>query len=122
VSPTTHPIHVTRADSDRPQGLYYYLGSVVDLSDDPEVHFKYIQAATRIRSSSAVHQINREKKRKQNKFVLTCTLAAVMALHPRSTAVLSPYCAVLYSYIKLRHGVRVRLAGVNKNLNEIGAK
>jgi hypothetical protein len=45
-----------------------------------------------------------------------------MALHPRSTAVLSPYCAVLYSYIKLRHGVRVRLAGVNKNLNEIGAK
>jgi clathrin heavy chain len=29
------------------EGLYYYLGSVVNLSDDPEVHFKYIQAATR---------------------------------------------------------------------------
>lgn len=28
-------------------GLYYYLGSVVNLSEDPEVHFEYIQAATR---------------------------------------------------------------------------
>jgi len=27
-------------------GLYYYLGSVVNLCEDPEVHFKYIQAAT----------------------------------------------------------------------------
>jgi clathrin heavy chain len=27
-------------------GLYFYLGSIVNLSEDQEVHFKYIQAAT----------------------------------------------------------------------------
>ncbi|KAL6307404.1 armadillo-type protein [Sparassis latifolia] len=29
------------------EDLYYYLGSIVNLSQDSEVHFKYIQAATR---------------------------------------------------------------------------
>ncbi|KAJ6552786.1 hypothetical protein B0H19DRAFT_1263232 [Mycena capillaripes] len=29
------------------EGLYCYLGSVVNISEDPEVHFKYIQTATR---------------------------------------------------------------------------
>ncbi|KAG5640935.1 hypothetical protein DXG03_006606, partial [Asterophora parasitica] len=29
------------------EGLYYHLGSIVNLSKDPEVHFKYIQAAIR---------------------------------------------------------------------------
>ena len=24
------------------EGLYYYLGSIVDLSEDPEVHFQYM--------------------------------------------------------------------------------
>jgi hypothetical protein len=28
-------------------GLYYYPGSIVKLSEDPKVHFKYIQAVTR---------------------------------------------------------------------------
>lgn len=27
------------------EGLYYYLGSIVNFSQDPDVHFKYIQAA-----------------------------------------------------------------------------
>ncbi|CAF87487.1 unnamed protein product, partial [Tetraodon nigroviridis] len=26
-------------------GLFYFLGSIVNFSQDPEVHFKYIQAA-----------------------------------------------------------------------------
>ena len=27
------------------EGLYYYLGTIVNLSEDPKVRFKYIQAA-----------------------------------------------------------------------------
>lgn len=42
------------------EGLYYYLGSVVNLSQDPEVHFKYIQAATRTGQIREVERICRE--------------------------------------------------------------
>ncbi|WFD44415.1 Clathrin heavy chain [Malassezia psittaci] len=42
------------------EGLYYYLGSVVNLSEDPEVHFKYIQAATRTGQIREVERIVRE--------------------------------------------------------------
>lgn len=42
------------------EGLYYYLGSVVNLSEDPEVHFKYIQAATRTGQLREVERIVRE--------------------------------------------------------------
>ena len=42
------------------EGLYYYLGSVVNLSEDPEVHFKYIQAATRTGQLREVERICRE--------------------------------------------------------------
>ena len=41
-------------------GLYYYLGSIVNLSQDPEVHFKYIQAATRTNQIREVERICRE--------------------------------------------------------------
>ena len=42
------------------EGLYYYLGSIVNLSEDPEVHFKYIQAATRTGQLREVERIRRE--------------------------------------------------------------
>ncbi|KIY52907.1 clathrin heavy chain [Fistulina hepatica ATCC 64428] len=42
------------------EGLYYYLGSIVNLSTDPEVHFKYIQAATRTGQIREVERIVRE--------------------------------------------------------------
>jgi clathrin heavy chain len=42
------------------EGLYYYLGSIVNLSEDPEVHFKYIQAATRTGQLRKVERICRE--------------------------------------------------------------
>ncbi|KAL8278246.1 hypothetical protein RQP46_009419 [Phenoliferia psychrophenolica] len=42
------------------EGLYYYLGSIVNLSEDPEVHFKYIQAATRTGQIREVERIVRE--------------------------------------------------------------
>ncbi|KAH9458268.1 hypothetical protein Pst134EB_010570 [Puccinia striiformis f. sp. tritici] len=42
------------------EGLYYYLGSIVNLSTDPEVHFKYMQAATRTGQISKAERICRE--------------------------------------------------------------
>ncbi|KEI41487.1 uncharacterized protein L969DRAFT_58574 [Mixia osmundae IAM 14324] len=42
------------------EGLYYYLGSVVNISEDSEVHFKYIQAATRTGQVREVERICRE--------------------------------------------------------------
>jgi clathrin heavy chain len=42
------------------EGLYYYLGSIVNLSEHPEVHFKYIQAATRTGQIREVERICRE--------------------------------------------------------------
>ncbi|KAF8340017.1 armadillo-type protein [Cantharellus anzutake] len=39
------------------EGLYYYLGSVVNLSQDSEVHFKYIQAATQTGQIREVERI-----------------------------------------------------------------
>jgi clathrin heavy chain len=42
------------------EGLYYYLGSIVNLSEDPEVHFKYIEAATKMQQFTEVERICRD--------------------------------------------------------------
>ncbi|KAI9810581.1 MAG: hypothetical protein M1826_003503 [Phylliscum demangeonii] len=42
------------------EGLYYYLGSIVNVSQDPEVHFKYIEAATKTGQLTEVERICRE--------------------------------------------------------------
>ncbi|VDN31264.1 unnamed protein product [Gongylonema pulchrum] len=42
------------------EGLFYFLGSIVNFSQDPEVHFKYIQAATRTGQIKEVERICRE--------------------------------------------------------------
>jgi clathrin heavy chain len=42
------------------EGLYYYLGAVVNFSQDSEVHFKYIQAACRTGQLKEVERICRE--------------------------------------------------------------
>ncbi|KAG0165695.1 hypothetical protein DFQ28_008457 [Apophysomyces sp. BC1034] len=42
------------------EGLYYYLGSIVNVSEDPLVHFKYIQAACRTGNIREVERICRE--------------------------------------------------------------
>ncbi|CAG8762321.1 8958_t:CDS:2, partial [Acaulospora morrowiae] len=44
------------------EGLYYYLGSIVNLSTDPDVHFKYIQAAVKIGQIKEVERICRESQ------------------------------------------------------------
>ena len=42
------------------EGLFYYLGSIVNLSEDPEVVFKYIQAATKFQKYVEVERICRD--------------------------------------------------------------
>ncbi|KAI8057181.1 hypothetical protein BDF22DRAFT_669946 [Syncephalis plumigaleata] len=42
------------------EGLYYYLGSVVNFTQDSEVHFKYIQAAVKTNQLREVERICRE--------------------------------------------------------------
>lgn len=44
------------------EGLYYYLGSIVNLNEDADVHFKYIQAATRCGQFSEVERICRDSQ------------------------------------------------------------
>jgi clathrin heavy chain len=45
------------------EGLYYYLGSIVNLSEDPEVHFKYIEAATKMQQFTEVERICRDSSK-----------------------------------------------------------
>ncbi|KAL7629469.1 Clathrin heavy chain [Parahypoxylon ruwenzoriense] len=42
------------------EGLFYYLGSIVNLSQDADVHFKYIEAATRMGQFNEVERICRD--------------------------------------------------------------
>ncbi|KAI9818123.1 MAG: hypothetical protein M1827_000748 [Pycnora praestabilis] len=42
------------------EGLYFYLGSIVNVSEDPDVHFKYIEAATKMGQSTEVERICRD--------------------------------------------------------------
>lgn len=42
------------------EGLYHYLGSIVNLSEEPEVVFKYIEAATATKNISEVERICRD--------------------------------------------------------------
>lgn len=42
------------------EGLYYYLGSIVNLSEDPDVVFKYLEAATTMNQVTEVQRICRE--------------------------------------------------------------
>ncbi|KAI1382048.1 clathrin heavy chain [Hypoxylon crocopeplum] len=42
------------------EGLFFYLGSIVNMSQDPDVHFKYIEAATRMGQFNEVERICRD--------------------------------------------------------------
>ena len=41
-------------------GLYFYLGSYIAFSEDPEVHFKYIEAAAKTNQLKEVERVTRE--------------------------------------------------------------
>lgn len=42
------------------EGLFHYLGSIVNVSEDADVHFKYIEAATKVGNLGEVERICRE--------------------------------------------------------------
>lgn len=42
------------------EGLYFFLGSIVNVSEDPDVHFKYVEAATTMGQLNEVERICRE--------------------------------------------------------------
>ena len=42
------------------EGLYFYLGSYLAFSEDPDVHFKYIEAATKTGQVKEVERVTRE--------------------------------------------------------------
>ena len=43
------------------EGLYFYLGGIVNLSDDKDVIYKYIEAATKMNQMQEVERVCREK-------------------------------------------------------------
>lgn len=60
------------------EGLYYFLGSIVNYSQDPDVHFAYIQAATRTGQLKEVERICRESNcYNPEMWVIQFSLAAV---------------------------------------------
>jgi clathrin heavy chain len=44
------------------EGLFYFLGSVLNTSEDPDVHFKYIEAASKLNHDKEVERVVRETK------------------------------------------------------------
>jgi clathrin heavy chain len=44
------------------EGLFYYLGSIIEYSENPDVHFKYIEAATRVGQYPEVERVTRESQ------------------------------------------------------------
>ena len=43
-------------------GLFYFLGSVLSFTEDPDVYFKYIEAAAKLNQSTEVERVIRETK------------------------------------------------------------
>ncbi|OXB63172.1 UNVERIFIED_CONTAM: hypothetical protein H355_011899, partial [Colinus virginianus] len=44
------------------EGLFYFLGSILAFSTDPDIHFKYIEAATKLNHTQEVERVCRESK------------------------------------------------------------
>ncbi|KAI1459112.1 clathrin heavy chain [Annulohypoxylon moriforme] len=66
------------------EGLFFYLGSIVNLSQDPDVHFKYIEAATRMGQFAEVERICRDSNyynpEKVKNFLKEAKLAEMLPL------------------------------------------
>jgi clathrin heavy chain len=52
------------------EGLFYYLGSIVNVSEDQDVNFKYIEAATRMGQFNEVERICRDSSKLHFSFLL----------------------------------------------------
>jgi len=66
------------------EGLYYYLGSIVNLSEDPDVVFKYLEAAVTMQQFQEVERICRENNHynpeKVKNFLIEARLAEQLPL------------------------------------------
>lgn len=66
------------------EGLYYFLGSVVNLSEDPDVVFKYIEAAVTMQQFTEVERICRENNyynpERVKNFLIEANLNDLLAL------------------------------------------
>lgn len=56
------------------EGLYYYLGGIVNVSEDKDVHFKYIEAATTMGQLNEVERICRESSKSHSLLFAPLTL------------------------------------------------
>lgn len=48
------------------EGLYFYLGGIVNITEDKDVTFKYIEAATRMGQMQEVERVCREVSRRSS--------------------------------------------------------
>lgn len=74
-----------------PLGLFYFLGSIVNFSQDPDVHFKYIQAACKTGQIKEVERICRESNCYNAEHVKNFLKASAKAIPFTETK----YCHVL---------------------------
>ncbi|KAE9383880.1 hypothetical protein BT96DRAFT_1008680 [Gymnopus androsaceus JB14] len=87
------------------EGVYYYLGSIANLSTDPEVHFKYIQAATRTGQILEVEHICRESNyynlEKVKNFLKEAKLGDQLPPHHRESSAGSQDAALYNAIAKI---------------------
>ena len=61
------------------EGLFYYLGSLVNFSQDPLIHFKYIEAAAKCQQFKEVERVCRDstvyEPEPVKQFLMECKLA-----------------------------------------------
>lgn len=53
------------------EGLYYYLGGIVNVTEDKDVTFKYIEAATRMGQMNEVERVVRESSKYHSRFIFS---------------------------------------------------
>eukprot|EP01080_Neovahlkampfia_damariscottae_P005416 gene5416-9229_t len=65
-------------------GLFYFLGGIVDYSEDPDVHFKYIEASVKLEQWSEVERVTRQSNfydpEKTKEFLKEVKLSDLMPL------------------------------------------
>lgn len=81
------------------QGLFYFLGSIVNFSQEPDVHFKYIQAACKTGQIKEVERICRESncydpERVKNFLKVKRSLMSVLV---NDFTIQQQFCDIFYS-------------------------
>jgi clathrin heavy chain len=72
------------------EGLFYYLGSIVNLSEDPDVNFKYIEAATKMGQFNEVERICRDSSKLSFHFLQISLPSCLDWIYLRTINITSP--------------------------------